>query len=161
MSTTDWRAALREYLVERHEETWPVLVSLRDEDLGRRVHTDQADGWTVGQLLAHLADAEIGLLSQAKRLSAGQAPVPEDFDIDRWNRGAVRRKRATPAADLLQEILTAHREALAFVDSLQDAQRALEGRGSGRVLRTTEGFLHRIGEHRAEHTAEIRSALQP
>jgi hypothetical protein len=85
--------------------------------------------------------------------------VPPDFDLARWNRSAVRRSKETSAAELLEKILGAHQASLQFLDGLSDDQLDLVGRHSSGATLSTERFLLRIADHRAEHVADIRAAL--
>jgi hypothetical protein len=107
-----------------------------------------------------MADAERGLLGQARRLRAGEETVPADFDLNRWNRGVVRRRASLSVSALLQEILQGHAEVLAFVETMEDIHRDLSGRHSSGKVMNMEEFLRRIGDHRAEHTADLRAALK-
>lgn len=150
---------IREHLERKHSETWPVLSGLTSDDMHVMVYDNEGGRWTVKDILGHLADAERGVLGQAQRLVAGKQTVPPDFDLARWNRSAVRKSDGTPPAELLERITTAFQASLEFLGSLEDSQLDLVGRHSSGHLLSTEGFLRRISDHRAEHVADIRAAL--
>jgi len=153
------KAAIREYLLAAHARTWPVLTSLKPEDLSAPVYGDGDSLWTVRELIGHLADSEGGLLGQVNRLVAGQMTVPEDFDLNRWNRSAVRKRAALQVPELLDQIQAAFRQALEFLDGLNESLLDLKGlHSSGKVL-TAEGFLRRMADHRSEHVADLKAAL--
>lgn len=151
--------AIRQQMTRAHVETWSVLSGLSAADLDRRVYAAHAEGWSVHQVVAHLADAERGLLGQARRVAEGKDGVPADFDRERWNRGAVRRKANVAVPELLREIQQAHEEGLAFLSQVPEVQLDLSGRTSMGIALTVEGLLRRIGDHRREHVADIRQAL--
>lgn len=151
---------LRAHLEQRHADTWPVLQSLTAEDMAVEVYSEGEQTWTVKDLLGHLADGERGNLGQVQRLIAGQRTVPEDFDLDRWNRSAVRKSADAQPADLLQSIEQAYQQALQFLDGLSEDQLDNEGLHSSLATLTAEGFLRRMIDHRAEHVADIQRALQ-
>lgn len=154
------RQAIQAYLVEAHAATWPLLTSITDADLDRPVYSQGEGPWLVRDVVAHLADAESGLLGQVRRLMAGEQTVPENFDLDRWNRGAARRNRHRGLQDLLEQIHSSHMEAVASVLAADESALDLRGRhGSGAVL-TAEGFFRRMADHRREHTRDLASALQ-
>lgn len=156
---SDRKDTIRRYLVSAHEETWPVLSSLQPADLTAPVYGDGDSLWTVRELLGHLADSERGLLGQVSRLVAGEATVPEDFDLNRWNRSAVRKRAGLQVPELLKQISSAFQEALDFLDRVDEPSLDLQGRhASGRIL-SGEGFLRRMADHRQEHVADIRKAL--
>ena len=156
---TERTTRIRDRLDQVHAETWPVLVGLSPEAMPIAVYNSEGGTWTVKDLLGHLADSEAGLLGQAQRLVSGEQTVPPDFDLARWNRSAVRRSKETSAAELLDRILGAHQASLQFLDSLRDDQLDLVGRHSSGATLSTERFLLRIADHRAEHVADIRAAL--
>lgn len=151
--------SIRDYLERKHSETWPVLSGLTSDDMRVMVYDNEGGRWTVKDILGHLADAERGVLGQAQRLVAGKQTVPSDFDLTRWNRSAVRKNDGTSPAELLERITTAFQASLEFLGSLEDSQLDLVGRHSSGQLLSTEGFLRRLADHRAEHVADIRAAL--
>lgn len=156
---TERTKRIRDRLDQVHAETWPVLTGLPPDAMPITVYNSDGGVWTVKDLLGHLADSEAGLLGQAQRLVAGEQTVPPDFDLARWNRSAVRRSKESSTAELLEKILAAHRSSLQFLDSLSDDQLDLIGRHSSGAMFSTERFLLRSADHRAEHVADIRAAL--
>ncbi len=150
---------LRSHLESRHAETWPYLQELKESDMPVEVYSSEEGTWTVKDLLGHLADGERGNLGQAERLVAGEQTVPEGFDLDRWNRGAVRRAAETPRAELLEVIAESYSSALAFLETLEESDLDKVGLHSGGETMTTEGFLRRMVNHRLEHVTDIQSAL--
>lgn len=156
---TDRKDRLRTHLKGRHAETWPVLEGLRQSDMPVEVYSGEDGTWTVKDLLGHLADGERGNLGQAKRLVAGEQTVPLDFDLDRWNRGAVRRAADTSLAELMRVISDSYSTALDFLESLDDSDLDKVGLHSSGEMLTTEGFLRRMVDHRLEHVTDIQAAL--
>jgi uncharacterized damage-inducible protein DinB len=154
----DRKAAIREHMQAQHAQSWPMLAALNPED-GDKLVYDAPEAWTVHGVLAHLADAEHGLLGQVRRLLAGQQTVPEDFDLARWNRSAVRRGSEKSIRQLLQAIQEAYDDALAFLEDLDEEALDLSGRSSPGETWTLEHFLRRSATHRAEHAADIQKAL--
>ena len=113
-SGTSRAAALSLFLREAHAQSWPHLVRLAEHAGAVIVYPGQP-GWTVRELLAHLADAERGMLGQAQRTVRGEPALPEGFDLARWNRRAVEKRATASTADLLEEIENAHRSWVEFV----------------------------------------------
>jgi hypothetical protein len=153
------KQAIRDYLLSGHERTWPVLTSLKPDDMTASVYGDGETLWTVREIVGHLADSERGLLGQVSRLVAGEVTVPEDFDLTRWNRGAVRKRAGMQVSELMQQIETAFHDALRFLEGLDEAALDLEGRHSSGKIMNAEGFLRRMADHRSEHVADIQAAL--
>lgn len=153
------KATLRAHMQMRHDQSWPVLQALTDEDLQVTVYQEGDQTWTVRDLLGHLADGERGNLGQVQRLIAGEQTVPKDFDLDRWNRSAVRKSAARQPSEHLDTILESYQRALEFLDGLPEEELDRQGLHSSLETLTAEGFLRRMVDHRAEHVADIRAAL--
>ena len=154
------KQAIADYMRISHAATWPVLSALTEAELHLPVFGDGEALWSIGDLVGHLADAESGLLGQVQRLLAGKATVPEDFDLNRWNRSAVRRSRGRPLQDLLDHILKSHREALTTLEATDEALLDRIGRHSSGEMLTVEAFFRRMSDHRRDHTADIQQALR-
>jgi hypothetical protein len=83
----------------------------------------------------------------------------EDFDLARYNRRNIEKGADKTPTDLLAELDSARADTIAFLDSLDDATLAREGRRTTGEPTTVAGALLRIADHQREHAAEIRSAL--
>lgn len=154
------KQSIRAYMEARHAESWPILQSLRPEDLDRPVYGHGEEGWRIREVMVHLADAERGLLGQVKRLCAGEQTVPPDFDLERWNRRTVRKYADRPLEELLQQIEASFQEALAFLDSLPEEKLDLVGRHPSGQMLSTEDYLRRIVDHRLTHAQHIQQSLR-
>lgn len=151
---------IRDYIVRRHNETLQVLQSVEADQLDTRVYGQgDEESWTVRELVAHLSEAEGGLLGQAKRIAKGKRPLPPDFDIDRWNRSAVRKRKDTPLEEHLASIQQAHEEALEFLEEIDEPILDNEGTRPGPERVTVEGLLRRMVNHRAQHVEDMLQAL--
>ena len=146
------------YMRQAHQATWPVLAAIPEPARATPVY-GEGGPWTVRDVVAHLADAEAGLLGQVQRLMAGEATVPPDFDLNRWNRSAVRRSQGRPFDDLIEEIRKSHLEAVRTLQSCDEAGLDLQGRHSSGEILSAEGFFRRMADHRREHTRDIQQAL--
>ncbi|HET7010417.1 MAG TPA: maleylpyruvate isomerase N-terminal domain-containing protein [Anaerolineales bacterium] len=155
----DLASALHAYLTQAHDETWPVLTRLGPEDLETEIYSGEEAGWKVRDVLAHLADAERGLLGQIRRMVAGGQTVPNDFDLNRWNRSAVRKRAGRTPEELLDELQQAHEEVLAFLSTLQEKDFDHVGRHASGEMLSTEGYFRRMADHRREHVSDISRAL--
>lgn len=119
----------------------------------------EGERWTARQIVAHLLDAERGMTGQMQRILAGQPTIPDDFDLDRWNRGAVRKLADLAPDDLLIGLAESRAALLEFVDNLTDADLSRQGRHPSLGLISIERYLQQIADHEAGHAADIRAAL--
>ena len=153
------KRAIESSLRQAHQATWPVLAAIPEADRTRLVYSEGDGQWTVRDIVAHLADAEAGLLGQVQRLMAGKVTVPDHFDLNRWNRSAVRRSQGRTFDDLVEQIAQSHREAMTTLETCDVAGLDLQGRHSSGEILTGEGFFRRMADHRQEHTRDILQAI--
>ena len=154
------KASIQDHMQRQHAESWPILSGLSKTDLDQPVYSGENPQWTVKDVLGHLADSERGLLGQVSRLVAGAMTVPDDFDLDRWNRSAVRKGSDIGVSQLLKDIENAYQDALNFLAELDEGVLDLRGRhASGRIL-SAERFFLQMADHRAQHAADISASLR-
>ena len=152
----DRKAAIRTELVNAQQALLDVLERVRPNDWSQ---PSRNEGWTVRDLLTHLATAETGFVPSLRRMAAGQGGVPADFDPNRWNAGQLRRCGDVAPEQLRSELEASHREMLALLDGVDDA--ALDHRGhlsSGKEGSTEDNF-RLVADHKRAHTDDIRAAL--
>jgi uncharacterized protein (TIGR03083 family) len=152
----DRQAAIRQDLIDAQQALLDVLDRVTADDWSR---ASPNEGWTVRDLLTHLATAETAFNSTLRRMAAGQGGVPADFDPNRWNAGQLRRRGDVAPEQLRSELEASHREMLAVLDGLD--QTALDQRGhlsSGQEGSTEDNF-RLVASHKRSHTDDIRAAL--
>lgn len=153
------KQAILEHMQRLHDQTWPILESINPSDGPVEVYQEGDHVWSVRDVVSHLADSGTGLLGQARRLAGGERPLPPDFDLNRWNRSAVRRSAGTGLDDLRASIAASFAEAVEFLSQVDEAALDNEGRrGSGEVT-TVEGYFRLMLDHRVEHLVDIQTAL--
>jgi uncharacterized protein (TIGR03083 family) len=153
----DRKAAIRTELVGAQGALLETLDGVGPGDWSRR--SPNNEGWTVRELLLHLATAEAGFVGTLNRMAAGQGGVPDDFDPNRWNAGQVRRRADTPPEQLRSELEAAHAEMMALLDGCDDAALDQRGHLSSGEDGSTEDNFRLVASHKRGHTADIRAAL--
>jgi len=153
------KTALRQHLEEARAYLLEVVAKLTPEEWEKPVQSE-GERWTALQMMRHLQDAHVGLVGQMGRLLQGEATVPPDFDIDRWN-ARVQRKTAEAAltVEQAQETLKAsHTKLLALIDTLSEDDWERRGfqPGLGREV-SLEEFIHVIGLHERTHAQEMEA----
>ena len=115
------------------------------------------DKWSVGEIVAHLADAEI-VLGYRVRLILGAPGTPiQAFNQDDWAEAGHYAKRS-PLASLAQ--LRAAREAnLALYKSLTPEQWKVWGMHSERGQESVEHIVRMIAGHDLNHLHQIENIL--
>ena len=126
------------------EQEWNTIVYGEGED------------WTATDVLRHLMYAESDMTRLMARIQQGEGGVPEDFDLDRWNAGRVRRAKTKSPAELLAALETSRAELLAYMDTLEEEDWEKKGRHGSMMIMSIEDILNRIGEHEMYHAWHLR-----
>jgi uncharacterized protein (TIGR03083 family) len=90
--------------------------------------SDEGDGWTARDLLAHLVSAEQGHQQWIAYVAAGGPGVPVDFSVDRFNAEKVAARSGCAVETLLAELKTVRAQTVNLVASLSDDDLARRGR---------------------------------
>lgn len=158
MELSERKHLIHDHLIRTREETLELIGQMDTHDWDHPVQTTEG-GWTVKQMLLHLATAESGQLRTAQAIAAGQLTVPDDFDLDRYNRRQIEKNQEKQPPEILFGMAESQQKLLAFLDTMSAEDLEKRGKhGRGDVI-SLEQLFYRIGEHEAEHTAEIKQAL--
>jgi hypothetical protein len=157
---SDRKARLRATIEADHAACMAVLNSLTPEEWDMPVPSEEDAPWRARDVLAHLAVSEGGQLSQVRKARAGEAPVPDDFDLRRFNRRSVQKAAGREIADMLAEIEAKHQEMLQELEATPEADFDKSGRHARGDTLTVEGFFHRATEHRRQHAEQLQRALR-
>lgn len=145
-------------LAESRQALFNLFGGLNEQQLTHSVHAEGST-WTILDLVRHLAQAEKGMTRQIDEIRQGGKGVPDNFDLNRYNAGAVSKQQHKSREQLMAEMSQNRAELLALVDSLQAEDWAKEGRhGSGNIMSIYE-IVKIIGIHEKMHTKEIEEAL--
>lgn len=152
--------SIRSRLTADHAASLAILKGLTEAQWATPVPSEEGAQWTAKDVLAHVAVSEGGQLGQITRCIAGEVTVPDDFDLNRFNRRSVQKQAERTIADMLAEIETGHAQVLAKLDSLADSDLDKTGRHARGDTLTVEQFFIRITEHRREHAEAIQKAIR-
>lgn len=153
------RDSIRQRITADHAACMSILKSLTPEQWATPVPSDEGAQWTAKDVLIHLAISEGGQLGQLERCLKGEAPVPDDFDLTRFNRRSVQKNADRSTAELLAMIETGHAQILARLETVEEADFDKRGRHARGDIITVEQFFIRTTEHRRQHAEEIQKAV--
>jgi len=156
---TDRKANLRQTIEADHAASLAIFSRVTTEQWTTPVPSDEGAQWTARDVLAHVAGSEAGQLGQIMRGLSGGVTVPDDFDVNRYNRRAVQKQAAVPVAELLATIEREHATVLAALDAVAETDLDLTGRHARGDTLTIEQFFHRITEHRRQHAEALAQTL--
>ncbi|MCB9449870.1 MAG: maleylpyruvate isomerase N-terminal domain-containing protein [Anaerolineaceae bacterium] len=123
-----------------------------------QVYSEGAN-WTVRQLLIHLSVSDKGHNRMMMAIAQGENTIPDDFDLERFNRRSVE-KQAEATPDGLRTALRASAaERTEWLATCDDATLDKKGRhGSMRILSIAE-ILDVIAGHDRTHGQDIAAIL--
>jgi len=156
---TERKEAIHQHLETTRATLFETVSGLTPDDWERPVASSEG-AWTVKQALAHLASAEPGQLATGRRMLTGEAKLREDWNLSFWNRRQVEKRQDQSPEQLLNDLATSRRELLEWIDGLSEDDFEKSGQHARGDVITVEQLCLRIGQHEAEHTAQIRRALE-
>lgn len=121
-----------------------------------------ADGaaWNVRQVAIHLADAERGLFGQMQSIvETGVSTVPDDFDVDRYNRRSVEKREAQTGPEALAAQAASRADLIAWLETLTDADLEKSGRHPVIGIIPIDMYIRVVARHQKDHTADVAKAL--
>lgn len=152
------KQALRKHLVATREALLQVIGQMQPADWDKPVQTVEG-GWTVKQMLLHIATSEVGQIRTGQAIAAGQPTVPDDFDLNRYNNRQVEKNQGKQPPEILFGMAESRQKLLAFLDEVPEADLDKRGRHARGDVISLADLFQRVGEHETEHTAQIKAAL--
>ncbi len=134
-----------------------LTSGLSEQDLAKSVYP----GWTVKDLLCHLASTSAGAAFFIGMAQAGQQGMGPDFDIDSWNAEQVLARRSKSVGDLVAEFRAGYEASIKAVEAASDELLAKQ-------VPNFEGGISSLAElaivfptgHTADHLNDIDRALR-
>ena len=123
-----------------------------------QIYSDGA-GWTVRQLLIHLAITDQGQSNSVTAIAAGGNPVPEDFDLNRYNARSVEKRADTTPEQARQQFADSRAKFLEWLDQQDESILERSGRHGSLKIMTIAELLHTIAAHERQHAQDIAQVL--
>src|SRR5512143_3582624 len=117
MELSERKHLIHDHLIRTREMLLEVIGQMQPFDWGRPVQTAEG-GWTVKQVLLHLATSECGQIKTGQAIAAGQPTVPDDFDLNRYNNRQVEKNKDKQPPEILFGMANSRQELLAFLDDV-------------------------------------------
>lgn len=157
MTTTD-KQTIKEELREAREGLYRAIAGLTDAQWQDRAYSEEGGEWRVLDVLRHIVDSERGMTALMAQVRAGGAGVPDDFDLNRWNRRVVEKMQARSLDDLTTALAQNRVALFDFIDGLADEDWDKKGRHASGYIMTIEEVCRLIAAHERAHTADILAA---
>jgi DinB superfamily len=156
---SDRKDKLRQTIQADDAASMAIFKRLSPEQWNQPVPSDEGAEWKARDVLNHVTISEGGQLTVIQRVLAGQGGVPDDFDINRYNRRSVQKQAERTVDDMLAGLEHDHAQVLGALDAVSEADLDKTGRHARGDTLTVEQFFHRITEHRRQHAQELARNL--
>lgn len=150
-------ADLLQPLMGQRQLTMQVVNGLSHADLDR---LDRESGWTVRQVLAHLASSEHGEAFVIRLAREGEVIHMSDEDRDRFNEAEVDRSVDWPLERIQAELAESHASLHDVFATMSEEELDLPIRWPTWPAKTIRTSIPYMLEHEDSHLDEIRRALQ-
>ncbi len=158
MTLNERKHVLYDHLLQTREHVLEIVGQVQPADWDKVVQSTEG-GWTVKQALLHIATSESGQINTGKAIAADQPTVPDDFDLNRYNRRQIEKNQDRQPAEILVGMAESRQKLLTFLEEVPEDALDKRGRHARGDVISLEQLFHRIGEHEADHADEIRRAL--
>lgn len=151
----------KDKLRTRLDETRAMLNTVLDQVGDRaemQVYSDGL-GWTVRQIVAHLADAERGHYNQITTIAEGNELIPPDFDIERYNQRVTEKTAAKPIEQSRAELAEWREKLLAWLETVDEDKLDRQGRHASLQIMTVHDIVRMVHLHERGHTTDLARAL--
>ena len=155
---SDTPKGLAQKLEKEGRKNLAFFESLKLDDWEQPSYSEGAQ-WTVRQVFTHIVEVEQSIPDLVLRIIGGEPGVPEDFDIDRWNKSKVEKMGHIPVDQLLVNFAHRRKWTVEMVAGLEEAD--LKKIGNHPFLGETEvaDMLRLMYLHIQLHIRDIRKAL--
>jgi len=115
--------------------------------------------WTARELAVHLADADKGHNFQAMSIAAGKNPIPEDFDIERYNRRTTEKNTEKTAEQALEELAQSRQQLKVWLADIDEDLLDKKGRHASLHILSVEEILSWSARHERGHAEDLQAVL--
>lgn len=143
-------AAARQYL--------DALFDGVGERWDETLYSDGAQ-WTIRQLAIHLMIADKGHNNMVMGIAEGRNIIPEDYDLERFNRSSVSKRAEMTVAEIRAALAASRAELLAWLDKIDEDVLQKSGRHASLEIMTIDRILAVMAWHERTHAEDIARHL--
>jgi len=148
-------------VVEKLKESrayWDAVVEQVGDRWETQVYSDGL-GWTVRQLVNHVADADKGHNNQVMNIAEGKDLIPPDFDIERYNKRVTEKTTEKTPEQSLSEMNSQRQALYDWLYTLDAGKLDMKGRHASLQILTIEEILGVLSNHEHAHAQDIARVL--
>lgn len=148
---------LKQQLAEARQYLNHVLDQVGDR-WDAQVYAEGA-AWTVRQLLIHLMITDKGHNNMMMAIARGESTIPDDFDLERYNRRSVEKRAETSPEDARAGLAQTAAERDTWLDTIDDDTLLSQGRHGSMRMMSIEQILELVADHDRNHANDIAHVL--
>lgn len=149
---------IAEKLLAEGEKTLVFFRGIADEDWGRQVYAEGA-AWNVRQVFTHVTAAEKDIPLLIENIVNGEEGIAEDFDLDRYNEGRIRKLGEVNEKELFEVFWARRKKVAAQIEGYSEADLEKSGRHPFLGYAPVAGMVRLMHIHVALHIRDIKKAL--
>lgn len=148
-------------VIEKLKESrayWDAVIDQVDDRWDTQVYSDGL-GWTVRQLVNHVADADKGHNNQVMNIAEGKDLIPPDFDLERYNKRVTEKTTEKTPEQSLSEMNTQRQALYDWLYTLDASKLDMKGRHASLQILSVEEILGVLSTHERTHAQDIARVL--
>ncbi len=148
-------------VIEKLKESrayWDAVVDQVGDRWDSQVYSDGL-GWTVRQLVNHVADADRAHNNMVMNIAEGKDVISPDFDIERYNKRITEKTTEKSAEQSLSEMNTQRQALYDWLYALDADKLDVKGRHATLQILTIEQILGVLSNHERNHAQDIARVL--
>ena len=122
------------------------------------LYSDGAE-WTIRQLAIHLMIADRGHNAMVTNIAEGRNIIPEDYDLERFNRRSVEKQADLSLEQVRAALDTSRQELLVWLQGIREEQLKQEGRHASMRIMSVGQMLDLMAWHEKTHARDIMAHL--
>lgn len=157
---------MSERLEEHKEKLATARQKLNDaldraEQVGIKNIESEGTSWGVHELALHLASADKGHNRMIYHYAKGEAFIPADYDINRYNQHVVKKNADMTLAQVREALEKSREEFLVWLDDVDDeAILDKTGRHANLKIMTLSEIMDVMAGHESSHADDILAMIE-
>ena len=131
-----------------------AVLDLAIDRANDQIYSD-GPGWDLRTLVVHVADADRGHNAQAMNITQGRDIIPEDFDIQRYNRRTTEKNTGKTLQEARDELKRYRQELLDWLQTIDEALLDKRGRHATLAIMSAEEVIRFGMKHERGHADDI------
>ncbi len=150
---------LNEYILRKLDERDKLVSKISNDDLNINVQGHE-DGWTTIDVVKHIVQSEKGMIQLIQKIILTGQGVPEDFDLNRYNKSQVKKLETISFGNLLEKLSQNKTDLVSLLDTVDESDYSKRGRHATGKLYSVEEIFQVIVDHDIYHLNQVLQHIQ-